>query len=867
MGRLGSPRPSHVGASMNSGVPWNISDVRPQARETALEAARRCNMSVGDWLSNVIVAQAARQGATRSPAELQARDAEERELADTMERIARHLEQSAPPSPDAIPEPSPPPSPIAPRAPQPRGPEAYAPRKAMQSPPPAAAPAPKPDWSPALDQAMAEIAARQRALDGDASSPQQTPSPAARAEDSRPPSPALSGLEKQLRQLTAQIESLHRPKNSIESAIKALRNDLAEIGRAITQAMPRQAIETLESEIRKLAERVEQNRQSIDRSSIAGMERRLGEMLASLQALTPAERLAGVDEALSGLGRKLDQIVASKQDAGALPQFEAAIAGLRAIVSHVASGEALSKLRGEMRALSSQIKPPSEPAPAQNSFASMHETIDHVVDHLAAIEQDLRAASGAAPGARMPATPAPAIAPSMPAPPLKPAAAWAQKPQPVDPNLAADHPLEPGSGIPARRVVAPPAERIATAEPAAGAAKSAPKTGLTDFIAAARRAAQAATPSLSPNKSTAEGKETPEGGKSLAQRMRSLLPGASVLLLALGSFYAVVNPYTPLPKPGVSEAPTEQSQPATPALAGLVHTIESVSAAPPQLTRLAPDERRSPLPTPASRADGTEVTGSLPTLPEGPSSSHALVPALPLPQQAPQLSDKLPPSLHKAAAVGNPAAEYEVALRHLEGRGVPQSSEEAARWLDRAARSGLVPAQFRLGSLYEKGHGVKKNRDAARALYLTAAENGNAKAMHNLAVLYAEGIAGKPDYQAAALWFRKAASHGIADSQYNLGILYARGAGVEQNLAESYKWFSLAAAQGDKESTNKREDIGARLDPQALMAAQLAVQTFVVEPQPEEATNVRVPEGGWDRPSVGTSPAAPAKKRLANPRP
>jgi localization factor PodJL len=90
---------------------------------------------------------------------------------------------------------------------------------------------------------------------------------------------------------------------------------------------------------------------------------------------------------------------------------------------------------------------------------------------------------------------------------------------------------------------------------------------------------------------------------------------------------------------------------------------------------------------------------------------------------------------------------------------------------------------------------------------------------------------------------------------------------VEQNLAESYKWFALAAAQGDKESTSKREDIGARLDPQTLMAAKLAVQTFVVEPQPEEATNVRAPEGGWDRPSAGTSPAAPAKKRLATPRP
>ena len=845
---------------MNSGVPWNVDGVPPQARDTAQEAARRCGMSVGDWLSNVIVAQAARQGATRSPSELQDRDAEERELAETMERIARHLqlEQSQPQNPP------PPQSPTAPREPQPRGPEAYAPRRAMESAEPVPAPASK--NSLALELAMAEIAARQRALDaGASSSAKPNVARPGGAEGARPASPDMSGLEKQLRQLTAQIETLHRP-NGVESAIKALRKDLAEIGGAITQAMPRQAIEALETEIRKLAERVEQSHQSIDNSSIAGMERRLAEMLRSLQALTPAERLAGVDEALSGLGRKLDQIVATKQDLGSLPQFEAAITGLRAIVSHVASSEALSKLREEVRELSSKIKPPHQAAPAQNSLASVHETIKRLGDRLARSQDDQRSPADAASSARTaaPAPPATAIPPSSPvAAQVKPAAPSAQKHQSVDPNLAADHPLEPGSGIPARRLVASPAERIATPEPASGGAKTAPhNSGLTDFIAAARRAAKAASPS----NESAEGTKTQNPDKTLTQRMRSLLPGASVVLLVLGSFYAVINPHTP--KPVVSEAPAEQNQPSTPPLAGLVHTIESVSAAPPQLTRPALDEKRAlPLRPPAPRPESNEVTGSIATLPEGPSSSHALVPALPLPQQAPQLSDKLPSSLRKAAASGNPAAEYEVALRHLEGRGVPQSSEEAARWLDRAAKSGLVPAQFRLGSLYEKGHGVKKNRDAARALYLIAAENGNAKAMHNLAVLYAEGIAGKPDYQAAALWFRKAASHGISDSQYNVGILYARGAGVEQNLAESYKWFSLAAAQGDKESTNKREDVGARLDPQTLMAAKLAVQTFVVEPQPEEAMNVKAPEGGWDRPSAGPSPVAPAKKRLATPRP
>ena len=116
--------------------------------------------------------------------------------------------------------------------------------------------------------------------------------------------------------------------------------------------------------------------------------------------------------------------------------------------------------------------------------------------------------------------------------------------------------------------------------------------------------------------------------------------------------------------------------------------------------------------------------------------------------------------------------------------------------------------------------------------------------------------------QSASQWFRKAAERGVADSQFNLGILYARGIGVEQNLAESYKWFSLAAAQGDADAGRKREDVAKRLDAQSLAAAKLAIQTFMVEPQPDDAINVPAPAGGWDG-TQAIAKAAAAKAALA----
>jgi localization factor PodJL len=240
----------------------------------------------------------------------------------------------------------------------------------------------------------------------------------------------------------------------------------------------------------------------------------------------------------------------------------------------------------------------------------------------------------------------------------------------------------------------------------------------------------------------------------------------------------------------------------------------------------------------------------------------APTPAQPKAAISPAGSDKLPAtfgmSLRAAAAKGDAAAQYEIAQRFAEGRGVAQNFTEAAEWFERAATQGLAPAQFRLGGLFQNGLGVKKNLETARQFYIAAGEAGNAKALHNLAALYAEGIDGKPDYQTAAGWFRKAADYGVADSQYNLAILYARGIGVEQNLAEAYKWFALAARGGDTDAAKKRDELGARLDRQSLDAAAQAIQAWAPQPQPETAVEVKTPPGGWDQ--AASPPIVPPKQ-------
>ena len=169
--------------------------------------------------------------------------------------------------------------------------------------------------------------------------------------------------------------------------------------------------------------------------------------------------------------------------------------------------------------------------------------------------------------------------------------------------------------------------------------------------------------------------------------------------------------------------------------------------------------------------------------------------------------------MRDAVAAGEPKAQYELAMRLFEGRGLPKDQPAAARWFERAASLGLAPAQYRLGSMYEKGIGVTRDPAAAKRWYLKAAEAGNARAAHNLAVMNADPSGGEPNYLEAAKWFRKAAELGVRDSQYNLAILYARGLGVEKDLGQSWLWFSLAAQQGDTDAAKKRDEIAGRDGP------------------------------------------------------
>jgi len=754
----------------------------------------------------------------------------------------------------------------------------------------------------------------------------------------------LARLSDDLHTLSSKVDQLARSDNfgdgfaALEQRIAALTSTLESRERPASGGYS----DHLEGAVRALSDRLDHLPVGNDSSAaFAHLEQRVSYLLERLETSALENRsgnLGRVEEGLHDILRHLERQQSSF--AAALNETS------RTAVAPMDPGlvEAIKRELSDMRFSQSETD-----RHTQDSLEVVHNTLGHVVDRLALIEGDLRTAraaqvaappapppQAAAPRAASPMQPAPAPQPrpelpnpaaaqfaaaprqfgvqtAEPAPPVaktisditdprsmpEPRAASAPVAESrapsrviIDPELPPDHPLEPGTRPHGR--VASPSERIAASEDAISEISAGPRepASTSNFIAAARRAAQAAANAPTAEKAEritklAESKNRPpKEASTITSKIRSLLVGASVVVIVLGTFKMAMT----LLDGGSTPTAAVESPIDAPAAAPPVDNNEAKPAAPapaqPSMTSPTPIGRQSlvapapkanvppvaepapPVASPPSPPAASDVTGAIPAPPTLPASNNKLS-LVPIPP-AERLPDAIGgPALRTAALKGDASAAYEIGLRYAEGKGVNVSYEDAAKWYDRAAQAGVVPAMFRLGTLNEKGLGMKKDLDAARRYYIQAAERGNAKAMHNLAVLEADGGNRGANYKSASQWFRKAAERGVADSQFNLGILYARGIGVEQNLAESFKWFSLAASQGDADAGNKRDDVAKRLDPQSLAAAKLAIQTFTPEGQPSDAVNVASPAGGWDGAATqasatkGTAAKPVAAKRTA----
>jgi len=685
---------------------------------------------------------------------------------------------------------------------------------------------------PDLDAAIAGIAARRLDIDR-----HWADSGRERAETLPPPpkDPVDDQLEAIRQGLTALSEGTGSAQKTAADGPGAESHFVIERLEAISQALPdANRIGHLSESVAKLSQIM-----AGPPSGLSAIENRLGKLSVDIAALSqrrPGDaelhsRLMEIRDLISaGQGRALLALDALTREIAALRRDIVAVPGRPD--STGPDNPVARTLKEDLRRLQAVR---DSTGGGQASPLELTETMEKVVHRLASIEAEAKRKGG----------------PAHQPPPSVPNAGMSRL------ESADDHrPLEPGSGQPSDRSTR-------------GGNKA-------DFIAAARRAAQAAAV----ESAVLEQEDArPRAGafvwvEAIRAHRRPIAAAAAAAVLALAMLQIfslreaevlggmlAADDAAPVAgdKADVSAADSRSLK----TEARL--TAPENTGAPPQEPAVAfgqPErfENRFTIVDPGqpSRfAFGGEANDSSPSAPavtastpSPPADTADLRPEPPVSMQAAPMPPEAagPPRLRAAAATGDPAALFEIGARYAEGRGVQTDPAEAAKWYRLAAERGLAMAQFRIASLSERGEGVPKDRSAAADWYRRAAEQGNVRAMHNLAVMLSDGVSGSPDFTEAARWFATAAEHGVRDSQYNLGVMFARGLGSPADLVQAYKWFAIAAQLGDADASARRDEVANLLSPDQVAQAQAAVLAWRAAEAPERANVPPVAEDGWDGP-------------------
>ncbi|AZG77151.1 SEL1-like repeat protein [Methylocystis rosea] len=680
----------------------------------------------------------------------------------------------------------------------------------------------------------------------------------------------LQAVERQLAQLSFKIDRLDDPFSAPRFGEQNTRLDeivdrLDRMHAAFAQRVEEDgSVEKREGELAalvgSLADRMKQSADpTADDGALKSLETQIGALAQRL------ERIDAGSGALIGFESKINDLFARLEDtrSATTQAAEAAVRRAATEVLRDAAGVQPAAVRvAVQRELSELLRTQDASGQRTNeTLTAVHQTLERVVKRLGVVDDEWtenRSVARRSPDAELGVEPCgDDTRERVGAPAADASDADGEALAPVDPM---EFLLPVGEGGVERRepFLAPPGTE---------ADQAAHRSSIQlDFIAAARRAAQ--TPAAEADAQSAEAArhagqagEKPQGAavvnfSALIQdRKRPLLLGIGAVMLLIGAYQIARMEgqggltLGPSLRQQEAKAPAKAVRPAlSPEKRLASNGASSPVAQRPTMPGPVLKELPSDMAPAASVARPIAAQRNIDPTPTGTIEAPPLSPG-----------DALA-TIERLAVEGNPAAQYEMGARLVEGRGAARDAKAAAHWFEKAAGMGLALAQYRLGSMYERGVGVARDYARARLWYERAAESGNARAMHNVAVLLAEGGDGKPDYAAAAEWFRRAAEYGIRDSQFNLGILYARGLGISRDLQQSYVWFSAAADQGDEDAAKKRDEIGARLDSKELAAAKALAAAFRAKTPTSEANDAPAIRTGGGEGEREQTPVKPAPK-------
>lgn len=155
------------------------------------------------------------------------------------------------------------------------------------------------------------------------------------------------------------------------------------------------------------------------------------------------------------------------------------------------------------------------------------------------------------------------------------------------------------------------------------------------------------------------------------------------------------------------------------------------------------------------------------------------------------------PDLRQAALAGNISSMYALGRAYADGvEGTRPDSAEAASWWRKAAAAGHTDAQRELALLHIEGRGVPQTFDEARRLLFLAANKNDTEAQFHLAMLIISGRGGDMTVSAGIQWLERAAETGHRPAQLELGIIYLNGSHIEVDSDRGRNWLERAVSQG-----------------------------------------------------------------------
>jgi localization factor PodJL len=583
---------------------------------------------------------------------------------------------------------------------------------------------------------------------------------------------------------------------------------------SIETAMPATALVALNEKMDEIASRFEAAlSETVKRDNLETLERQIGDMG---QQLNRAEQdLARIN----GIEAQLNRIIARFEETP--PQIEQVATRAAEAAFRLSGAETKPSAAERLEAIHRDIVAMNERGQATDdrlvdTMAAVHKSLQQLVQQ---VEKSTRPATVVAP---QPMPTAPSAQAERKAAETSPTEAKIEQPQSLaetaeKPVLRKENSLRSrlGAALPDfQKKDAKPTRKDTAKEPEAtdrAEVQDADFDAGDDFVAAARRAAQAAAVKAEERNS---GKSRKAGRASASNIVAPLEPqgrrkrplliilAAVLLLISAALFYGRLKS-KPEAEPQATPPAAEQSAPAPAA---------PVPPGAPAGGTVTPDRSgQSEVPPVKAKPHGTQPpsTGELDIappvtvgdvevdMPEDAATAADAAVAAPERVLAPN-TEPATTEIAKTAPVRTGTANPEIA---------PVVQPASLKTDDSAALppgvSVTIVEPQDVPSLPKSSAQTVQTtipmppEDVGSLALRTAAANGDAKAQYAVGYRYAQGEGVARDAVQAATWFELAAKAGLAPAQYRLGVLYERGEGVAKDSAKARDWYARAAALGN----------------------------------------------------------------------